>query len=301
MNLSLKGVFPSLVTPFRPDGAVDLDSLKQLATRILEAGAQGLVLFDRMAESGELTSEEFLTVQRAASWPGGREVPVIVAVQEADSRAALVRARQAVDEGAAALMLAPVRGHAPFHRMNMELLHSMLKAVPVPVLLDYQPAAPEQPADPAADGLLDSLADTVHFRVAAPPIGPVISALREGSRNGAAILSGMGGRHAPDALERGAAGVNPAASLTRLFVDVHDYCSHDAVDEARNLYAEFLPLLDLVTQSPGMEVAFEKTVLARLGWIASDQMRLAPPRPDAKHRADIFRHLEKLSKRFARE
>lgn len=301
MELNLKGTFASLATPFQPDGSLDVDSLNRMVSSAIGAGADGFILFGRLAEAEELSVEEAARILRMAAWPSGKRVPVIVTIQEKSHKETLARARQAAEDGAAALMMAPSRGPEPIWRMKMDAFRAVAKSVPIPVLLDYRSPDSAFPASPATEGLLDAVEDTLRFRVDCAPIGPVISALRERSHNQAAILSGLFGLHAPDALERGACGITPPASLTRLFAELLNYSSHGAGDDARKCYAEFLPLLSLVTQSPAMIVAWEKATLLRRGWISSDTMRRATLRPDAKNRADLFSLLEQLADRLDRQ
>jgi 4-hydroxy-tetrahydrodipicolinate synthase len=52
----LAGLFVPLITPFRPDGAVDAGALEALACRVLDDGADGLVALGTTAETATLSS-----------------------------------------------------------------------------------------------------------------------------------------------------------------------------------------------------------------------------------------------------
>lgn len=54
----LAGLFVPLVTPFRPDAAVDVAALRALACQVLDDGAAGLVALGTTAETATLTSAE---------------------------------------------------------------------------------------------------------------------------------------------------------------------------------------------------------------------------------------------------
>ena len=54
----LAGLFVPLITPFRPDGAVDAGALEALACRVLDDGADGLVALGTTAETATLSSAE---------------------------------------------------------------------------------------------------------------------------------------------------------------------------------------------------------------------------------------------------
>lgn len=49
-SLLLRGVYVPLITPYAPDGSVDLRALGRLAKECLDAGATGLVALGTMAE-----------------------------------------------------------------------------------------------------------------------------------------------------------------------------------------------------------------------------------------------------------
>ena len=72
------GVFTIAVTPFLPDGALDLNSLDRVTDFYLEKGATGLTVLGIMGEAGKLSAEESLVVVRRVVARTG--VPVVVGV-----------------------------------------------------------------------------------------------------------------------------------------------------------------------------------------------------------------------------
>ena len=58
LDESAKGVFTIAVTPFKPDGDVDWDSVDRMVDFYIEAGATGLTILGMMGEAGKLTAEE---------------------------------------------------------------------------------------------------------------------------------------------------------------------------------------------------------------------------------------------------
>ena len=51
------GVFTIAVTPFLPDGALDLDSIDRMVDFYVEKGASGLTILGIMGEAGKLSGE----------------------------------------------------------------------------------------------------------------------------------------------------------------------------------------------------------------------------------------------------
>ena len=57
-----KGSMPALVTPFTPDGELDLDTLKKLVEWHVEEGSHAIVPVGTTGESPTLTHDEHRTV-----------------------------------------------------------------------------------------------------------------------------------------------------------------------------------------------------------------------------------------------
>src|SRR5207248_11743361 len=56
--VSLTGVHPVLVTPFRPDESVDEDSLRTLLDFVAERGVQGVLVLGVLGEADRLSDAE---------------------------------------------------------------------------------------------------------------------------------------------------------------------------------------------------------------------------------------------------
>ena len=54
-------VLTAMVTPFKPDGSLDTDTAARLATRLVDAGCDGLVLSGTTGESPTTTTAEAVT------------------------------------------------------------------------------------------------------------------------------------------------------------------------------------------------------------------------------------------------
>jgi 4-hydroxy-tetrahydrodipicolinate synthase len=59
-------VLTAVVTPFRPDGSVDLERFRELAQHLVESGSDGLVVAGTTGESPTLTDDERLELFRVA-------------------------------------------------------------------------------------------------------------------------------------------------------------------------------------------------------------------------------------------
>jgi 4-hydroxy-tetrahydrodipicolinate synthase len=268
------GVFTIAVTPFLPDGALDLDSVDRMTDFYLEKGATGLTLLGIMGEAGKLTPEESLAVVRRVT--ARTSVPVVVGVSAPGFAAMQALAGAAMEAGAAGVMVAPAAGLktddqiAGYFRTAAEMLG------PIPfVLQDF----------PLVTGI--TIAPSVILRVAADcptcvmlkhedwPGLDKITALRAASDAGArrlSILCGNGGQFLPEEMIRGADGAMTGFAFPEMMARVVALHNAGDLERMRDVFDAYLPLLRYEAQ-PGLGLAVRKHVLARRGAIAHATLR----------------------------
>ena len=103
-----KGSLPALVTPFTPDGELDLDTLKKLVDWHIDQGSHGLVPVGTTGESPTLTHDEHrLVIEEVVRAARGR-IPVIAGAGSNSTREGIGLIRHAAEVGAdAALVVTP--------------------------------------------------------------------------------------------------------------------------------------------------------------------------------------------------
>jgi 4-hydroxy-tetrahydrodipicolinate synthase len=103
-----KGSLPALVTPFTPDGELDLDTLRKLVEWHIEQGSHGLVPVGTTGESPTLTHDEHrLVIEEVVRAVDGR-IPVIAGAGSNSTREGIGLVRHAAEVGAdAALVVTP--------------------------------------------------------------------------------------------------------------------------------------------------------------------------------------------------
>ncbi|MFV0301510.1 MAG: dihydrodipicolinate synthase family protein, partial [Paracoccus sp. (in: a-proteobacteria)] len=103
-----KGSLPALVTPFTPDGELDLDTLKKLVDWHVAEGSHGLVPVGTTGESPTLSHDEHrLVVETVIKAADGR-IPVIAGAGSNSTREGIGLVQHAQAAGAAgALVVTP--------------------------------------------------------------------------------------------------------------------------------------------------------------------------------------------------
>lgn len=160
--MGLGGVIPPLVTPFHPDGSVDLRAFEENLEALGEAGLAGFLVLGSNGEAAGLERQEKARLISAARKAAGRRF-LLAGTGTESTRGTVALTREAADLGAdAALVLTPFyyRG-----RMTPEAWQRHFEAVadaaPIPVYLYSVPAFSGLPWPP---GLATTLA--AHPRVA---------------------------------------------------------------------------------------------------------------------------------------
>lgn len=94
-----------MVTPFKPDGSLDLDAAARLANRLVDAGCDGLVLSGTTGESPTTSDEEKLTLLRTVLEAVGDRARIITGAGSYDTAHSVHLAKASAAEGAHGLLV----------------------------------------------------------------------------------------------------------------------------------------------------------------------------------------------------
>lgn len=294
------GVFAISVTPFLPDGALDLESLDRAVDFYLEKGATGLTVLGMMGEAGKLTSEESLTIVRRVV--ARANVPVVVGASAPGFAAMKALSLEAMAAGAAGVMVAPVANL----RSDDQILGYFrgvaenLGDIPF-VLQDFPLATGVTLPSKVILRLIEDCPTLVMLKHEDWPGLDKITALRAASGAGArriSILCGNGGQFLPEEMARGADGAMTGFAYPEMLVDVVRAMAANDPDRAQDIFDCYLPLVRHETQ-PGIGLSVRKYVLAKRGVIAHDHQRAPGASLNAAGRAEIDFLVARQEKRLA--
>ncbi|MCB1313211.1 MAG: dihydrodipicolinate synthase family protein, partial [Sedimentitalea sp.] len=294
------GVFVIAVTPFHPDGRIDMESCDRMVDFYLEAGATGLTVLGMMGEAPKLTVEESRdVVARILARVDGR-VPVVVGVSAPGFAQIDALTRMVMDLGAAGVMIAPPGALrtddqiVTYYRQVAELIGD----VPF-VLQDFPLVTGVQMAPGVIARIVNDLPTCVCLKHEDWPGLEKISALRaEGMLDRRiSILCGNGGLFLPEEMLRGADGAMTGFAYPEMMVSVVQHCAAGDADRAQDLFDAYLPLARF-EQQPGMGLAIRKYTLARRGVIAHDTLRRPGASLSQQSRAEVDRLIARQERRL---
>ncbi|MGQ0564116.1 MAG: dihydrodipicolinate synthase family protein [Gemmobacter sp.] len=291
------GVFTIAVTPFLPDGALDLDSLDRVTDFYVEKGATGLTVLGIMGEAGKLSAEESLTVVRRVVARAG--VPVVVGVSAPGFAAMQSLAGEAMAAGAAGVMVAP-----PGNLRNDDQIvghyHAVAGMLPgIPFVLQDFPLVTTVTIPVSV--ILRIVADCptcVMLKHEDWPGLDKISAIRAAPGRRISILCGNGGQFLPEEMARGADGAMTGFAYPEMMAAV--VAAHRRGDRtsAQDIFDAYLPLVRYEAQ-PGLGLAVRKHILWTRGAIAHPTLRRPGAGLNAAGVAEVAFLIERQERRLA--
>lgn len=273
-------------TPFRPDGAVDSDSIGTLSAFYYRHGAQGLTVLGISGEAGKLTPDEAIAVAaRYIAASGGKR---IIAGVSSPSLAILDEVtRQVMAEGADGVMISP-----PSSARTEEDLLRYFAAVferigDVPVVLqDFPAASGVKMSVPAICRLLETFPMIQVIKEEDFPSLGKITRLRAEAPRPVRILTGNNGLYLPQEIARGADGPMAGFSYPEMLSGVHRKMSDGDIAGAHDLFNRFLPLLRHEAQGE-WGIALRKEMMCRRGALACAALRQPGPTLDETDLAEL--------------
>ena len=163
MSKQLKGVLTALATPFDQDGAIDVDTLRRIVDRSIDAGVDGVVAAGSTGEVGALSSEErLLLIDTVIKQAKGR-VPVI-AQTGATSTAEAIRLSQAAEKAGADVLMLITPYYEPLSLAEtVTYIKDVARSVKLPVMLYNIPAVTGVNLDPATVRALAEEVENIRF------------------------------------------------------------------------------------------------------------------------------------------
>lgn len=133
-------VLTAMVTPFKPDGSLDLDAASRLAVHLVDSGCDGLVLSGTTGESPTTTDDEKLALLRTVLEAVGDRARIITGAGSYDTAHSVHLAKACAAEGAHGLLVVTPYYSRPPQAGLIAHFTTVADATDLPVLLYDIPA-----------------------------------------------------------------------------------------------------------------------------------------------------------------
>ncbi|MGV2897096.1 dihydrodipicolinate synthase family protein [Achromobacter sp. AGC78] len=298
LNEEAKGVYIIAATPFADDGEVDLYSVDSLTDFYLEKGVTGFTILGMMGEAPKLTEEETsLVMERILKRVAGK-APVVVGVSNPSNRNVERLSKQAMDLGAAGVMIAPaanLKTDDQVYGYYAGVAPLLGKDIPI-CLQDFPQATGVHTSVAVINRLIDEFPQVVMLKHEDFPGMRKLSQVRQQSedagRRRISILVGNGGLFLPQEMLRGADGAMTGFAYPEMLVQVCKRFAEGQVEAAEDLFNIYLPLLRHEFQY-GIGLALRKETLRRRGAIRSAFVRKPGPVLDKVDHEELTRLIQR--------
>jgi 4-hydroxy-tetrahydrodipicolinate synthase len=298
-----KGVFVIAATPFTERGELDLDSTDRLVDFYLSSGVAGITILGMMGEASKLTVDETSRFMRRALARVDGRVPIVVGVSNPGIAPLVELARQAMDAGAAGVMITPIstlRTEEQTVGYFEHLCETLGPDVPV-VLQDYPQATNVHLSVATIERIIDRCPQVVMLKHEDCPGLAKLTRLRRNATDGlhrrVSILVGNGGLYLPQELARGADGAMTGFAYPEMLVQVCRLFRQGDAEGGEDVFDRYLPLLRHEAQ-PGIGLALRKEILRRRGAIASAFVRAPGPKLSRDDLEELDRLIARLERRL---
>ena len=243
-----QGVIPAITTPFRPDLSVDADLLVKQIDALVSAGCTGVVALGSLGEGGSLSFDEKKAVLRLCRETLKGRAALVSGVAALTTAEAVRLAELGAETGCDGLMVLPPYVYQGDWRETRAHFCEVIAATPLPCMLYNNPIAYGTDVRPdELHELADALPNLLAVKESSADVRRVTS-IRALCGDRLCVLVGVDDVIV-EGVQAGAVGwiAGLADALPEESVRLFDLASAGRVDEARALYAWFLPLLRLDT------------------------------------------------------
>ncbi len=245
MKFNWQGVFPALTTKFTADDTLDLSAFEHNLQAQIDAGIDGIILGGSLGEASTLTQPERATLVRHAVEKIGGKIPVILNISEASTKEGIKVAESAADLGASGLMLLPPMRYKADDRETVTFFKAIAQSTPLPIMIYNNPVDYKIETTPA---MFEQLLELDNIQAVKESTRDVTNVTRLRNRFGERlkILCGVD-TLAIEELVMGADGwvAGLVCAFPRETVAIYRLTRTGRVDEAREIFRWFLPLLEL--------------------------------------------------------
>ena len=268
----MKGIVPSLNTPFLEDETVDHKSLRRLVHHSVDAGCGGMLGLAVAGEYATLTLEEKIQYVETVTDANSGRIPFIVSVTSPDIGDSLELTKVARSVGAAGICV--------------QLPDKLDRAGKLDLLKDLAQHGPNvvmvQDLDWSGGGLdLDDivyLAKNVQkftwLKIETQQAGIKYSSVLRATGTRLNVCGGWAVTQLMDAMARGVQAFIPTG-MERVYIAIYSLYTSGRTVEARALFERLLPILNFSNQHVDVSIRFFKGLRKAEGLFESDTCRMA--------------------------
>lgn len=244
LAMNLGGCGTALVTPFRHDGAVDEEALRELVAWQVESRIDFLVPCGTTGETPTLSRKEWLRVVELTVEVAAGRVPIVAGATSNCTREAIEKARVLSDRtGVDAILTASPYYNKPTQEGQFQHFRAIAQAVKKPLILYNVPGRTGANIEPATLARLAHIRNIVGVKEASGNLGQIVEVFNA-VPSSFLVFSGDDAVTLP-IISLGGAGIISVASneIPREMAEMTRAALNNDWETARRLHRKYLPLM----------------------------------------------------------
>ncbi len=236
---------PAVTTKFTPKDELDLEMFGKNVEAQISAGVHGIILGGTLGEASTLSDgEKGLLIRESARITQGK-IPVIMNIAEQSTRGAIAAAERAEADGANGLMMLPPMRYKADARETVTYFSEVARSTGLPIMVYNNPVDYGIEVTPEMFEVLLKLENIQAVKESTRDVSNV-TRLRTRFGDRLCILSGVD-TLAMESLLMGADGwvAGLVCAFPKETVAIFELIAAGRIEEAREIYRWFLPLLEL--------------------------------------------------------
>ena len=258
----LRGIIPSLHTPFLEDNSLDLNSLKKLIDHTIVTGCAGMLVGAVAGETSSLTIEEKQKVTEFCVNHNNNRIPLIVGCSADNQRDRIALSKSAKEAGANWILC-----QAPSNIKGKELLNcfnEISEVGPDNIMIQDLSWTDNGMDDDDIILLFDNIEKFKGFKIEVLNSGPKYSRVLKATNHQLHLSGGWAIMGMIEALNRGVHAFIPSTMET-LYNRIYKLFIENKIKEARNLFTKILPVLSFTHQHIDISIKFSKMLRVKEG------------------------------------
>jgi len=244
--MNVRGCGTALVTPFRPDGAVDEVALRDLVAWQIESGIDFLVPCGTTGETPTLSRKEWLRVIDVTVEVAAGRVPIVAGATSNSTREAIDKARTAAERpGVDFILTASPYYNKPTQEGQFQHFRAIAQAVKKPLILYNVPGRTGANIEPATLTRLAGLRNIIGVKEASGNISQIVEVFNAVPSR-FLVFSGDDAVTLP-VIALGGAGIISVVSneIPREMSEMTRAALNNDWDTARRTHRRYLPLMQV--------------------------------------------------------
>lgn len=251
----MRGIVPSLNTPFLQDGSVDQASLRRLVNHTVDAGCGGMLGLAVAGEHSTLSLAEKAKFIDTVTDTNAQRIPFVVSVTAVDLAGSIELAKLASANRAAGICVQFPTGLAAQDRVDF-LQELSCHAPGILMVQDLDWAGSGLAIGEIVD-LTNKVDKFTWLKIETPQAGQKYSAVLKATDGALNVCGGWAVTQLMDAMARGVQAFIPTG-MESVYVAIYRLYTNGDIDAARTLFNRALPILNFSNQHIDISIRFFK-------------------------------------------